>query len=90
MTLKLKSEELETIPGVGPKIAQKLRSIGVSRVNDLRDANPEELYNNLEKTVGAHVDPCVLYVFRAAVYYASRQEHDPEKLKWWNWKEQNA
>jgi hypothetical protein len=20
------------------------------------------------------------------VYYASNAEHDPEKLKWWNWK----
>lgn len=90
MTAKMRSEELETIPGVGPKIAQKLRLIGVSRVSDLNGANPEKLYHNLEKTIGAHVDPCVLYVFRAAVYYASRQKHDLEKLKWWNWKEGDA
>lgn len=29
------------------------------------------------------VDRCMLYVFRCAVYY----EHDPELLKWWNWKD---
>jgi len=28
----------------------------------------------------------VLYTFRCAVYYASNSNHDPEKLKWWNWK----
>jgi hypothetical protein len=29
----------------------------------------------------------MLYVFRTAVYYASNSKHDPEKLKWWNWKD---
>ncbi|MHB9112101.1 MAG: helix-hairpin-helix domain-containing protein [Thermoleophilia bacterium] len=88
--MKPQSEDLESIPGVGPKIARKLRLIGVSRVSDLKDANPEKLFGQLEKTLGTHVDPCVLYVFRAAVYYASRREHDPEKLKWWNWKQEDA
>ncbi|WP_334292712.1 helix-hairpin-helix domain-containing protein [Parasporobacterium paucivorans] len=29
----------------------------------------------------------MLYVFRCAVYYANEEAHDPEKLKWWNWKD---
>ncbi|MDO8736782.1 MAG: helix-hairpin-helix domain-containing protein [Thermoleophilia bacterium] len=87
MTVKPRSEILESIPGVGPKIALKLQSIGIRRVSDLKDANPEKLYSKLEKTMGVHVDPCVLYVFRTAVYYSSRKKHDPEKLKWWNWKD---
>jgi hypothetical protein len=33
------------------------------------------------------IDPCVLYVFRCAVYYASHEVHDPDLLKWWNWKD---
>lgn len=85
--MKEPSDNLETIPGVGPKIAQKLRLIGVNRVRDLKDANPERLYNKLEQIIGAHVDRCVLYVFRSAVYFASRQRHDPDKLKWWHWKD---
>ena len=28
----------------------------------------------------------MLYVFRCALYYASNDIHDPELLKWWNWK----
>jgi len=85
--MKQRSEEIESIPGVGVKIAQKLQLIGVHRVDDLRGANPERLYDTLEQTIGARVDRCVLYVFRAAVYFANNQKHDSEKLKWWNWKD---
>lgn len=41
---------LVSIPGVGPKIAQKLQLVGIREASDLKDANPE-------------------------------------KLKWWNWKD---
>jgi hypothetical protein len=85
--MKQRSEAIESIPGVGVKIAQKLQLIGVHRVGDLRGANPERLYDILEQTIGAHVDRCVLYVFRAAIYFANNQKHDSEKLKWWNWKD---
>jgi len=33
------------------------------------------------------VDRDMLCVFRRAVYYASHRDHDPELLKWWNWKD---
>lgn len=85
--MKARSEELESIPGIGPRIAQMLQLIGVHRVSDLENANALQLYIKLERGVGAHVDRCVLYVFRSAVYYANHQKHDPEKLKWWNWKD---
>jgi hypothetical protein len=85
--MKQRSAALESIPGVGPAIARSLQSIGVSRVGDLKGKNPEKLYEKLGQTVGAHVDRCVLYVFRSAVYYANHQRHDPDKLKWWNWKD---
>ena len=85
--MKQRSDELESIPGIGPRIAQKLRLIGVNKVGDFRNKDPERLYNKLEQTIGAHVDRCVLYVFRAAVYFSNHQRHDPEKLKWWNWKD---
>jgi hypothetical protein len=29
----------------------------------------------------------VLYVFRCAVYFASKPHPDPQRLKWWNWKD---
>jgi hypothetical protein len=77
--------ELEAIPGVGPKIAQDLEKLGVHKVNDLKGADPEKLYGNLCKLREMHIDRCVLYVFRCAVYFASNAVHAPELLKWWNW-----
>jgi hypothetical protein len=78
---------LQRIPGVGPNIAEDFHDLGYHQVEDLRKADPERLYERLCTLRGAHVDRCVLYVFRCAVYFADNQEHDPELLKWWNWKE---
>jgi hypothetical protein len=83
----IRSETLESIPGVGREISKKLTSIGIRKVSDLKNRDPEELYKRLEERTGLHMDRCLLYVFRAAVYYASHTKHDPEKLKWWNWKD---
>ncbi|UCF42071.1 MAG: helix-hairpin-helix domain-containing protein [Gemmatimonadota bacterium] len=79
--------ELQQIPGVGPSIAQDLQDLGVRRVSDLNGASPEKLYERLCALRGGHIDRCVLYVFRCAVYFASHDVHEPERLKWWSWKD---
>ena len=79
--------DLQVIPGVGKSIAADLQSLGINTVNDLRGKSPETLYEQLMKQVGSHVDRCVLYVFRCAVYYAENDNPESEKLKWWNWKD---
>ena len=81
------SDELQTIPGVGPSIAQDLRDLGVRRVADLKGKDPEALYDRIALQRGVHQDRCLLYVFRCAVYFASTTRPRPEKLKWWNWKD---
>ena len=48
--------------------------------------DPETLYNDLCSEYKTRIDPCVLYTFRCAVYYAENEKHDPALLKWWNWK----
>ena len=78
---------LEAIPRVGPKTAGDLRELGLREVADLQGRDPETLYRDLCALRGRPVDRCVLYVFRCAVYYASRSEHDSALLKWWNWKD---
>lgn len=80
-------KELQQIPGVGPSIAQDLWDLGIRSIADLRGADPEVLYVALCKQQGQVLDRCLLYVFRCAVYYASEAHHDPELLKWWNWKD---
>lgn len=81
------SEDLQRIPGVGPSMARDLQDVGVRRVGDLRGCDPERLYDQLCVIRGASIDRCVLYVFRLAVYFASHEDHEPELLKWWNWKD---
>lgn len=79
--------ELQAIPGVGPSLARDLLDLGYCRVADLCGADPELMYQRLCALRGHHVDRCVLYVFRCAVYYSANSTHDPELLKWWNWKD---
>jgi hypothetical protein len=78
---------LQVIPGIGPSLAKDLFSLGITRVAQLKRKNPERLYQQLEKQAGTHVDRCVLYVFRCAVYYAETDKPDAQLLKWWNWKD---
>ena len=80
-------DALREIPGVGVKIAADMREIGIERVEDLEGRDPQELYDRLCLEKGVSVDRCMLYVFRCAVYYASIDNHDPELLRWWNWKD---
>ncbi|NLH41727.1 MAG: pathogenicity locus [Planctomycetes bacterium] len=83
------NDELEQIPAVGKSIARDLRQIGVTSVNQLRDGDPEKLYQRLCDFKASPVDRCMLYVFRCAVYYASSNDPDPELLKWWKWKDRD-
>jgi predicted flap endonuclease-1-like 5' DNA nuclease len=78
---------LTVIPGVGPSLAADLYGLGIQSVAALKKRDPEVLYEELMKQVGGHVDRCVLYVFRCAVYFAEEARPNPEKLKWWNWKD---
>ncbi len=79
--------EFRQVPGVGKRIAEDLWNLGLRSVSDLKNQDPEDLYLRLCALQGTHVDRCLLYVFRCAVYYASNDIHDPELLKWWNWKD---
>jgi len=78
---------LQVIPGVGPSIAEDLNRLGIKKVSCLKGRDPEKLYARYCAMEGHPVDRCLLYVFRCAVYYASHDKHDPELLKWWNWKD---
>jgi hypothetical protein len=81
------SSGLQSIPGVGPSVAEDLRDLGYRDVPDLRRADPERMYARLIELRGRYQDPCVLYVFRCAVYFARTARPDPELLKWWAWKD---
>src|SRR5512140_3501207 len=81
------SDAVQSVPGVGPSIAHDLHELGIHRVKDLVGKDPERLYRRLEMLRRQDQDRCLLYVFRCAVYFAGTPRPDPEKLKWWNWKD---
>ena len=78
---------LEEIPGVGRRIAAVMESLGIRSVSDLAGRDPEELYRRECVLKGFQEDRCALYVWRLAVYYAENPVREPEKLKWWYWKD---
>lgn len=91
MTLRARLVEddqpLQAIPGIGPSLSRDLIDLGFISPSDLRGRNPEGMYSDLCELRGHHIDRCVLYVFRCAVYFVSTEDHDPELLKWWRWKD---
>ncbi|HTN47008.1 MAG TPA: helix-hairpin-helix domain-containing protein [Flavipsychrobacter sp.] len=82
-------KSLTVIPRVGKSIATDLLNIGIRQVEDLAGRDPAKLYDESNAFAGCIQDRCLLYVFRCAVYFAETPAalQDPEKLKWWNWKE---
>ncbi len=80
---------LITIPNVGKKTKESLINIGITCVEDLAGKDPEKLYQADCQVKGFQEDRCQLYLFRMAVYYAENSHHDPEKLKWWYWKDKD-
>ena len=89
MTKQQSIKELTIIPGVGESLATDLWNIGITTIADLKEKNPNELYDLSNRFAGTVQDRCVLYVFKCAVYYATTPtgEQESEKLKWWNWKD---
>jgi hypothetical protein len=79
--------ELKAIPGVGRAIASYLIELDILHISDLKGKDPEVLYSRFCVMKGCKIDRCLLYVFRCAVHFAGTPDPDPEKLKWWNWKD---
>lgn len=79
--------ELRTIPYVGKATEASLLSLGYTTIASLKGANPQELYDRECLLTGVKIDQ--LYLYRMIVYYANTPEPDPEKLKWWVWKDLN-
>lgn len=82
-------DPLQSLAGIGPSLARDLRALGIRTIRDLRRRNPERMYQRLNQIRGARQDPCVLYVFRCAVYQARTQRPTTQLRKWWNWKDRS-
>lgn len=83
--MKKLTQALESIPGIGKSLAEDLRVLGIQKSSDLVGKDPEKMYKKLMALHGTHIDRCVLYTFRCAVYCASTKSPDLKKTLWWNW-----
>lgn len=57
---------LQTLKNIGPKMAGDLLSLGIETPEQMREADPEDLYEELKRRNGGRIDRCVLYAFRGA------------------------
>ncbi|MGH8126789.1 MAG: helix-hairpin-helix domain-containing protein [Gammaproteobacteria bacterium] len=83
---QVRSKGLQAIPGVGKSIEVDLQRLGIERIEQLRRRDPQDLYEQMMEQQGGHIDRCMLYVLRCAVYYAEGGR-EPDKLLWWSWKD---
>jgi pathogenicity locus Cdd1 protein len=73
--------ELESIPNIGPSLAQDLRRIGIKRPHQLIGCDPELLYKALCELTRARQDPCVLDTFISAIRFMEGAPARP----WWHY-----
>jgi hypothetical protein len=72
---------LESIPNIGPAIAEDLRQLGIQVPTDLIDRNPYALYHDLCVQTGIRHDPCLLDTFIAATRFMAGDQPKP----WWHY-----
>ena len=58
---------LQSLRNIGPVTAEDLYSIGIKTLEQFRQSDPEELYEELKRRRCGKLDKCVLYQFRGAL-----------------------
>jgi Pathogenicity locus len=70
---------LREIPNVGPRMAEDLLKLGITRLEEATGRDPYEMYYELCAIDAKRHDPCVRDVFAAVVSYAEGEPARP----WW-------
>ena len=66
-------KDLMSLRNIGPKMAERLYQIGIRSSCEVKQHQPEKLYERLNEILGYREDRCVLYIFRGA----------RDDLPWW-------
>ncbi|MBA3961576.1 MAG: helix-hairpin-helix domain-containing protein [Chthoniobacterales bacterium] len=72
---------LESIPNIGPSLADDLRLLGINQPRQLVGKDPWKLYRTLCRKTHARQDPCVLDTFISAVRFMEGAPAHP----WWHY-----
>jgi predicted RecB family nuclease len=73
--------ELFTLKNVGPATYKDLQLLGITTIEALAKADPDQLYRKLEKITCNHHDPCMWDIFAAIIHQAKTGKGYP----WWKW-----
>lgn len=81
-------ERIEKNPQRGESDRGRSDRHGYTTIESLRGADPQRLYEQECALRGQTIDRCQLYLYRAVVYWVNTPSPDPEKSKWWYWKDE--
>jgi len=71
--------------GIGKAMLVDFALLKIRSVEQLAQANPDELFEELRKRTQWRQDPCVLDTFRCAVAQARDQRLPKDQCNWWYW-----
>ena len=74
------AKNLEQIPNVGKAVAKDLRSMGITKPEQLKGKDGLELYQKLNRLTGERHDPCMADTLMAAVDFMNGGKAKP----WWD------
>lgn len=80
-----KKRKLIDLVSVGPRILDVFHAMGIFEVEQLVDADPDDLYQRIIEIKKMRVDPCVHDVFRTAIEQARDPNLPREKCDWFYW-----
>ncbi len=90
MSKQKASNDLRKIPNVGKQTEHDLLAMGYTSIESLRGKRAEELYAEECALRNRQIDRCQLYLFRAVEYFVNTPDPDPQKCKWWYWKDRHT
>jgi hypothetical protein len=70
---------------VGPATVRDLKTLGITRVEQLVGKDARKLYDRLCRLAAKRYDPCMMDVLSAAIAQAQDPGLPKEKRKWWYW-----
>ena len=79
------TRQLRDLYSVGPATVRDLKTLGITRVEQLAGKDARELYDRLGRLSGKRCDPCMMDVLSAAIAQAQDPNLPKEKRKWWYW-----
>ncbi len=79
------SRQLLDLYSIGPAAVKDFHLLKIKSVDDLRNNDANNLYNQLCRITKTKHDPCVIDVFRCAIEQAKDPKLDRIKCDWWYW-----